>query len=59
MSGVACFVVTRVPVQAMLDHLQCGSTLDDFLEGFPSVTHEQAVAFLELGKDQLVQCVSS
>ena len=59
MSGIPCFAGTRVPVQALLDHLEGGSTLDDFLKGFPSVRHEQAVAFLELAKDQLVRCVSS
>jgi len=59
MSGIPCFAGTRVPVQALLDHLEGGSTLDDFLEGFPSVKREQAVAFLELAKDQLVRCVSS
>ena len=59
MSGAPCFTGTRVPVQALVDHLEGGSTLDDFLEGFPSVTREQAVAFLELGKNELVRCASS
>jgi uncharacterized protein (DUF433 family) len=59
MSGIPCFAGTRVPVQALLDHLEGGSTLDGFLEGFPTVKREQAVAFLELAKDQLVRCVSS
>ena len=59
MSGIPCFTRTRVPVQALLDHLEGGSTLDNFLEGFPTVKREQAIAFLELAKDQLVQCVSS
>lgn len=54
MSGAPCFRGTRVPVQALLDHLEGSSTLDDFLEGFPSVTREQAVAFLELAKDHLL-----
>lgn len=54
MSGTPCFRGTRVPVQALLDHLEGSSTLDDFLEGFPSVTREQAVAFLELAKDHLL-----
>ena len=58
MSGIPCFTGTRVPVQALLDHLEGGSTLDDFLEGFPSVRREQAVAFLELAKDDLVRCAS-
>ena len=54
MSGTPCFRGTRVPVQALLDHLEGSSTLDDFLGGFPSVTREQAVAFLELAKDHLL-----
>jgi uncharacterized protein (DUF433 family) len=58
MSGIPCFTGTRVPVQVLLDHIKAGQTLDDFLEGFPTVKREQAVAFLELGKDQLVRCVS-
>ena len=59
MSGLPCFAGTRVPVQALLDHNEGGSTLNDFLEGFPTVKREQAVAFLELAKDQLVRSVSS
>ena len=58
MSGIPCFTGTRVPVQALLDHIENGHTLDDFLEGFPTVSRDQAVAFLELAKDQLVRCVS-
>jgi uncharacterized protein (DUF433 family) len=48
-----------VPVQALLDHIEGGATLNEFLEGFPSVTREQAIAFLELGRDQVVRCASS
>jgi uncharacterized protein (DUF433 family) len=59
MSGIPCFTGTRVPVQALIDHLEGGSTLDEFLEGFPSVTRDQAIAFLELGKNELVRCASS
>ena len=58
MSGIPCFTGTRVPVQALLDHIEAGQTLGEFLEGFPTVRREQAVAFLELAKDQLVRCVS-
>lgn len=42
------FAGTRVPVGALLAHLEAGDTLDDFLEGFPSVRREQAEAFLDL-----------
>ncbi len=59
MSGIPCFAGTRVPVQSLLDHVEGGLTLDDFLDGFPSVKREQAIAFLEMGKDQLVRCASS
>ena len=59
MSGEACFKGTRVPVQALIDHIEGNSTLDDFLEGFPSVTREQAIRFIELAKDSLLACVSA
>jgi uncharacterized protein (DUF433 family) len=54
MSGAPCFSGTRVPVQALIDYLEGGHPLDDFLEGFPTVSREQAVAFLEQGKELLV-----
>ncbi len=59
MSGVPCFKGTRVPVQALIDHIEGNSTLDDFLRGFPSVTREQAIRFIELAKENLLACVSS
>ena len=59
MSGAPCFKGTRVPVQALIDHIEGNSTLDDFLEGFPSVTREQAIQFIDLAKDNLLACVSS
>jgi len=59
MSGMPCFAGTRVPVQMLLDHLKHGDTIDDFLEGAPSVSREQAELFLELASEQLVECVSS
>jgi uncharacterized protein (DUF433 family) len=45
--GVLCFTGTRVPAQSLMDHLKAGNSLEDFLEGFPSVSREQAEAFLE------------
>jgi uncharacterized protein (DUF433 family) len=59
MSGTPCFKGTRVPIQTLIDHIEGNSTLDDFLEGFPSVSREQAIQFIELAKDNLIACVSS
>jgi uncharacterized protein (DUF433 family) len=59
MGGEPCFKGTRVPIQALIDHIEGNSTLEDFLDGFPSVTREQAIRFIELAKDNLLACVSS
>ena len=48
MGGTPVFPGTRVPVQTLLDYLEAGDTIDDFL-GFPTVTREHVVAFLERG----------
>ena len=58
MSGEPCFRGTRVPVQILLDHLEGNANLDEFLDGFPSVTREQAIQFMELAKETLLACVS-
>ena len=50
MGGTPVFAGTRVPVQTLLDYIEGGETIDDFLDGFPSVTREQVVAFLEVAK---------
>ena len=47
-SGLPVFTGTRVPVKSLIDHLKAGESLDYFLEGFPSVSRQQAVAFLEI-----------
>ena len=57
MGGTPVFSGTRVPVQTLLDYLEGGESIDDFLEGFPAVTREQVVAFLEAAKDRLVESV--
>ena len=54
MGGTAVFSGTRVPVQTLLDYLESGEAFDDFLAGFPSVSREQVVDFLEQAKDHLV-----
>lgn len=58
MGGTAVFVGTRVPVQTLLDYLEAGDSIDDFLSGFPSVTRDQVVQFLEQAKDRLVASAS-
>lgn len=58
MGGTAVFAGTRVPVQTLLDYLEAGDSIDDFLAGFPSVSREQVVRFLEEAKDRLVATTS-
>jgi len=58
MGGAAVFCGTRVPVQTLLDYLEAGESIDQFLEGFPSVSREQVIAFLEQTKDRLIESVS-
>ena len=58
MGGTPVFSGMRVPVQTLLDYLEAGDSIDEFLEGFPSVTREQVIAFLEEAKDKLVESVS-
>ena len=54
LGGTPVFVGTRVPVKTLLDYLEAGDSLDEFLDHFPSVSREQAVAVLELAKDMLM-----
>jgi uncharacterized protein (DUF433 family) len=53
MSGALCFAGTRVPVKNLFDYLEGSSTLEDFLEDFPSVSRERAVAVLEEAHERL------
>lgn len=55
MGGTPVFTGTRVPVQTLTDYLKGGESIDDFLEGFPSVSREQVVAFLEEAEEQIVK----
>ena len=50
LGGTLVFGGTRVPVKALYDYLEGGDSLDEFLEDFPSVSREQAVAVLEMGR---------
>ena len=59
LSGVPCFKGTRVPVQNLLDYIEGGSTIDEFFNDYPSVTRVQIVQFLELAKEQLIECASA
>jgi uncharacterized protein (DUF433 family) len=54
LGGTPVFTGTRVPVQNLLDHIEAGDSIDDFLAGFPSVRREQVIAFLETAKDRLL-----
>jgi uncharacterized protein (DUF433 family) len=50
LGGTPVFVGTRVPLQNLIDALEGGESIDDFLEGFPSVRREQVLAVIEAGK---------
>ena len=54
LGGTPVFRGTRVPIQTLFDYLEGGETLEDFLQGFPTVTREWAVAALEEAKDLLL-----
>ena len=53
LGGVPVFAGTRVPLRNLIDFLEAGDSLDDFLDAFPSVSREQAVAALELACEAL------
>jgi uncharacterized protein (DUF433 family) len=53
LSGAPVFAGTRVPVQSLIDYLEGGETIDDFLEGSPTVKRAQVVEFLEKAAAQL------
>jgi len=53
MGGTPCFAGTRVPIQTFIDYIEGGETLDEFLDDFPTVTREQAIAFLEEAKERM------
>jgi len=54
LGGTAVFRGTRVPIQTLFDYLEGGETLEDFLQGFPTVTRKSAVAALEEAKELLL-----
>ena len=54
MGGTPVFRGTRVPVQTLIDYVEAGDSISDFLEGFPTVTKEQVIAFLEEAKEKVL-----
>ena len=54
MGGTPVFRGTRVPVQTLLDYLEAGKSIDEFLAGFPSVSREQVVEFLEAATESFI-----
>ena len=58
LGGTPVFFGTRVPVQTLLDYLEGGETIDDFLKGFPTVKREKVIAFLEEAKARMVATAS-
>ena len=54
LGGTPVFRGTRVPIQTLFDYLEGGETIDDFLEGFPTVSREAAIAALEEAKELLL-----
>ena len=57
LSGTPVFAGTRVPVQTLIDYLEGGASIDDFLEGFPTVKREQVLAFLDEATERMVALV--
>jgi uncharacterized protein (DUF433 family) len=58
LGGTPVFPGTRVPVQTLMEYLEAGERIDDFLEGFPSVKRSQVIAFLEEAKDRAISAAS-
>ena len=54
MGGEPCFAGTRVPARTLIDYLESGDTIDEFLEDFPTVSRKQAVAMLEEASELLI-----
>ena len=58
LGGTPVFRGTRVPVQTLIEYLEGGQTIDDFLDGFPTVAREQIIAFLEEAKARMLAVAS-
>lgn len=59
LSGIPVFVGSRVPFQNLIDYIEAGHTLDDFLDDFPSVHRDQALAALEEAKEAMLSSARS
>ena len=57
LGGTPVFVGTRVPLQNLIDYLEGGESVADFLKAFPTVTREQAIAVIEAGKLKMLELV--
>jgi uncharacterized protein (DUF433 family) len=55
LGGTPVFAGTRVPVQTLIDYLEAGDRLEDFLDDFPTVSRQQAIAALQIAKEALIQ----
>jgi uncharacterized protein (DUF433 family) len=53
MGGTPVFAGTRVPIETLIDYLKAGDSIDDFLDGFPTVEREQVIRFLEEAEKQM------
>ena len=58
MGGTPVFVGTRVPLQNLVDYLEGGESIEDFLDCFPGVTREQVIAVIEAGKMKMLETVA-
>jgi len=58
LGGTPVFTGTRVPVQTLIEYLEGGETIDDFLQGFPTVSRDQVIAFLEEAKTRMLSKAS-
>ncbi|HEC13593.1 MAG TPA: DUF433 domain-containing protein [Acidiferrobacteraceae bacterium] len=55
LSGTPVFIGTRIPLQTLIEYLEAGQSISDFLEGFPTVTKAQVIAFLEETKERFLE----
>ena len=58
MGGTPVFDGTLVPIQTLLDYVEAGESINDFLDGFPTVSREQIIDFLEAAKERMIASVA-